>query len=339
MQPIMISRVTHVLSFTEVLQTIGAPVERELQRVGLPTMLMNQPDAYIPVMPALKFIKRMEHAEGIDDIAFLASQQFSFDCLSEEFIKMCQSVPSLFARLQLFSDLAPLENSYNRVSLIREEKDFRICFNLLGHPRLDGLHYSEWLQINGLVAIVQKTLKRDWRPTEITFQSLISPCDAAFEKFPDTCFLFGQKDTSITVPITLMSRSLSGRPGTRKSHEAQASKQRLPARPRFDFPGSLKSALQSYLQDGYPDINLAAEIANTSVRTLQRRLAQFGLSYSRLVQQTRFEVAVEMLKDPGIKSLDVASAVGYEDSSHFARAFRRIAGVSPTEYRRQQDDG
>ena len=60
MQPIMLARVAHVLAFTDVLRDIGSPVERELQRAGLPTMLESQPDAYVPVLPVLRFLQRME---------------------------------------------------------------------------------------------------------------------------------------------------------------------------------------------------------------------------------------------------------------------------------------
>jgi AraC-like DNA-binding protein len=122
-------------------------------------------------------------------------------------------------------------------------------------------------------------------------------------------------------------------------YETLTTKQNLPAKVCLDFPGPLKLALHPYLRERYPDINLAAEIINTSVRTLQRRLATFGLSYSDLVQQARFEVAAEMLKDPGLKSLDIAFALGYENPSNFARAFRQIAGVNPQEYRRQNEIG
>ena len=110
----------------------------------------------------------------------------------------------------------------------------------------------------------------------------------------------------------------------------------LPPIAYLDFPASLKLALRPYLQEKYPNINLAAEIANISVRTLQRRLAESGLSYANLVQQARFEVAVEMLKDSSLNSLDIAFALGYENPSNFARAFRQISGVSPQEYRCQQ---
>jgi AraC-like DNA-binding protein len=96
-------------------------------------------------------------------------------------------------------------------------------------------------------------------------------------------------------------------------------------------------ALRAYVPETQPQVALAAEIAGTSVRTLQRRLTPFGMSYSRLVQQMRFEAATELLAKPDIRMLDVAHAVGYEDQAHFTRAFRRFAGVSPTEYRRQRE--
>jgi AraC-like DNA-binding protein len=252
---------------------------------------------------------------------------------------MCQSIPSLYSRLHLFSKLAPLENSNCRVSLIREGDDFRVYNNLVGYPGLEGVHYSEWLQISVLIDIVRKTLEYNWSPAEITFQAQFSPCDSARNHHPNTRFLFGQKSTSITVPASLMSRSLHSGQNDQRRLVGENHKHNYPAASDLDFPTSLKLTLSSYFQEKYPDVNLAAEIANTSVRTLQRRLGQYGLNYSSLVQQARFEVAAEMLSDPSQKILDVAQAVGYSDPSHFARSFRNIAGVSPGEYRRQHYDG
>jgi AraC-like DNA-binding protein len=44
-------------------------------------------------------------------------------------------------------------------------------------------------------------------------------------------------------------------------------------------------------------------------------------------------VAAHLLADPKRQIIDVAYAAGYSDPSNFSRAFRRIAGLSPTEYR------
>ena len=84
----------------------------------------------------------------------------------------------------------------------------------------------------------------------------------------------------------------------------------------------------------YPSIEVAAEAAGLSVRTLQRRLALEGLNYSELVEQARFQIATQLLEDADVKVTDVAFDLGYSDVAHFSRAFHRWAGVSPRAYRR-----
>ncbi len=72
----------------------------------------------------------------------------------------------------------------------------------------------------------------------------------------------------------------------------------------------------------------------TSLRTFQRKLTQAGTSYTEIVQQVRYNIACEMLCDSNMRVIDVANALGYEDSSHFARFFGNIAGVAPRRFRR-----
>ena len=99
---------------------------------------------------------------------------------------------------------------------------------------------------------------------------------------------------------------------------------------------SLKAVLSAYLPERMPTIDFAAEMAATSVRTLQRRLKESTLSYSELIGEVRFEAAARLLRETDASALEIALEVGYEDPAHFSRAFKRIAGISPREYRRQQ---
>ena len=125
-------------------------------------------------------------------------------------------------------------------------------------------------------------------------------------------------------------------------YNATPTTEKMPAVPRtlsqrsLDFRESLMLALSSYVRESHLDVSLAAEIAGTSVWTLQRRLGTLGMSYSHLLQQVRFDAATEMLADPGHRVVDIARAVGYDDQAHFTRAFKRIAGISPTEYRKSR---
>jgi len=87
------------------------------------------------------------------------------------------------------------------------------------------------------------------------------------------------------------------------------------------------------MQDGYPSVDLAAAAAGMSRRTLQRRLTEHGLNYSRLVEQVRFETAVNLLKNPRIKLIEIGAELGYTDPANFTHAFKRWAGVSPRKFR------
>lgn len=73
----------------------------------------------------------------------------------------------------------------------------------------------------------------------------------------------------------------------------------------------------------------AAAALGTSERSLRRRLAREGLSYRELVDNVQRARALELLLT-GHKSIkEIATAVGFANSSGFVRAYRRWTGRSP----------
>jgi AraC-like DNA-binding protein len=76
-----------------------------------------------------------------------------------------------------------------------------------------------------------------------------------------------------------------------------------------------------------------AEIVGMSERTLQRRLAQSGSTYSQIVQEARFSIASNLLAVSELNIADIAFAAGYDNAPHFSRAFKRFAGMTPRDYR------
>lgn len=69
---------------------------------------------------------------------------------------------------------------------------------------------------------------------------------------------------------------------------------------------------------------------------MQRSLAQVDLSYSDLAKQACFDLASTLLQNTDRKIIDIAYELGYADPAHFIRAFGRLAGMSPCEYRDQR---
>jgi AraC-like DNA-binding protein len=202
-------------------------------------------------------------------------------------------------------------------------------------PEHQVFQYSEWVLIMSVLSIIRQTTSQEWSPQQVSFQSqpVLSAVD--WKAFPGTQFYVGQPDTSISIPQDMLNLAW---PGRHKNDELQT---HLPLEAKavenvWNLSNSLRMALRPYLSDGYPSIELAAEISGTSVRTLQRRLSQCHLSYSDLIKQLRFDVSKDLLRDPEKKVLDAALELGFTDPSHFSRAFKHMTGISPSEFRQQQ---
>jgi AraC-like DNA-binding protein len=78
--------------------------------------------------------------------------------------------------------------------------------------------------------------------------------------------------------------------------------------------------------------DVAREIA-TSRRQLQRVFEEIGgTTFRGHLTQIRMNRAAEMLDSP-LAIRDIAQRVGYRQPAQFAKAFRRVHGVTPSAYR------
>lgn len=72
----------------------------------------------------------------------------------------------------------------------------------------------------------------------------------------------------------------------------------------------------------------------TSRRQLQRVFTEQGTSFRTELVRLRMERAAALLDaHPGAQVREVARSVGYLQPAQFAKAFRRVHGVSPREHR------
>lgn len=63
--------------------------------------------------------------------------------------------------------------------------------------------------------------------------------------------------------------------------------------------------------------------------------ASTGVKFTEYVARSRVEEARDLLHDPGMRMSEVAYQSGFQSLTAFHRAFQRILGQSPTEYRRR----
>ena len=97
--------------------------------------------------------------------------------------------------------------------------------------------------------------------------------------------------------------------------------------------------VRRYLEDNYMfDISLdsVGEILHISPAYLSAQFKKYQkMNFLDCLTELRINAAKELLADPFRSSAEVASMVGYEDASYFARAFKKRTGVTPTQYRKQ----
>ncbi|MBQ7794703.1 MAG: helix-turn-helix domain-containing protein [Clostridia bacterium] len=107
----------------------------------------------------------------------------------------------------------------------------------------------------------------------------------------------------------------------------------------FQVPNSASAVLKAagYIQEHLsspPPVSDLAEIFhfNTSyfIRIFKK---QMGLSPHQYIMQMQMERAKNLLENSELSVAQIARSVGYEDSKHFSRTFRKYAHYSPTEYR------
>lgn len=94
---------------------------------------------------------------------------------------------------------------------------------------------------------------------------------------------------------------------------------------------SVRSVIAAMLHGGEPTIARIAGAGNISPRSLQRRLAEEGTSYSRQLDIVRRDLAMKHAADEGVSLADLSERLGYSAQSALTRAVRRLTGRTPSQ--------
>ncbi|MBC8547169.1 response regulator [Clostridiaceae bacterium NSJ-31] len=99
--------------------------------------------------------------------------------------------------------------------------------------------------------------------------------------------------------------------------------------------------IKDYIEENYSDENFslqdAANFAHVSPQHLSRVFRhEIGITFMDYVTRIRIRKAIELLRDADLKIYEIAQKVGYSSQHYFSSAFKRVLGVSPLEYRKNE---
>jgi len=328
-------RFAHLMPYLEFMGNCGVPVEKRLLQFKLPSQIQGESNLYLPQFPTFTFLRKVQHDEGIDEMSYRAMKHLRFTDLDEQFVSNALQSPTLLSALKIFSRDVAIEDPDVRFWIEFGEINVKLCMTNLLPLDPESLCFEDWAELLVLIAIVQAFIGFSWIPEEMAFRSNLPLGQYISEEYPNTHLLVGQSANWISLPRRLLSSPplKSDKQDTSKSLDALFNRQTLRENQTEPFIASLKKILPAYFKDGYPSVTHIANMTGTSTRSLQRKLKQTGYNYTELVQTIRFEFAADLLTHTDTKVSTIAYQLDYNDSAHFSRAFHRLTGISPTQYR------
>ena len=101
---------------------------------------------------------------------------------------------------------------------------------------------------------------------------------------------------------------------------------------------SVVRSCEDWLQEHFQAIDAISQVierAGIPERTMKRRFkAATGTTLIEYLQNLRIEQGKHLLETSQLAVDEISDAVGYADASFFRRLFKRLAGLSPSNYRR-----
>lgn len=158
----------------------------------------------------------------------------------------------------------------------------------------------------------------------------------AYRRFFRAPVEYNAECNSLSFPIGLLDRPVS--PNDAALHEVvreQLSGQAL-SNKQQDLAQEVRVLIRSLLPTGQCTVERVARYYACDKRTLQRYLREESdTTYQVLLDEVRFELVQNYLRDSNMPMTQLAYVAGYTDTSNFARAFQKRFGTTPRKWREQ----
>ena len=107
---------------------------------------------------------------------------------------------------------------------------------------------------------------------------------------------------------------------------------------RLDLYIEVRNAIKGCLLQRKATQENVAQQLNLTIRNMQRRLKEVGVTYQSILDDSREELALNLIKDKSIPLYEISFLVGFTEPSAFYKAFRRWTGKRPGDYRQAVSD-
>lgn len=316
--------------YVDLAGSLGLDPAAQLRAVGLDPADLAAPDRWISAAATARLLEESATASGAGDFALRLAERRRLSTLGPLSVVLREE-PDLRGALQL---LLRYESSYNEALRMRltTEHGLATVRMILDLGELAPERQAAELAVAALHGIIRQFLGTEWQPLAVCFTHA-APEDplhhrAVFEDrlrweeaFNGLVLFDRDLDAANTLADPLM------RPYAQQLLPAIASPRAVRAADR------VRETLEVLLPLGRCSMTQVARTLGVERRTLHRRLAAEGESFSAVLHQVRASLAGRHLSNPRNSITDVSELLGFSAPSAFTRWFTQQYGVSPRQWR------
>jgi AraC-like DNA-binding protein len=301
-------------------ERLGVNVDRHVARAGLHVIDFGNTNTSVPLVAANRLFAMIADDAGVSAPADIL-KDFSIRAIPG-WGDALAGVPDVRSALALAASPDGRMTSGNQV-IVRTNGRMVTLIDRYTPPLPPE---ERWIAVSSFFMIfndLRKICGHDWRPRliDVPFED-VSALDGFYD-LTDVTIRAGQPETQLHFDISALGCRMPG-----------------PAVAPADCPRVAPSiAQQIYLildalkPDVIPSFDRISDFMDTSTRTLQRRLADEGTTYTEVFTRWRMAKAIRLLDDPRLQVKEIAESLHYRHPSHFIRAFKKVSGVTPVEFR------
>ena len=316
------------------LSQFGVRLDEVTAGLSFEPAALADPENRVPYRCLALFLERCALRTGCAHFGLLLGSRSDHRSLG--FVgQLMANAPTLAAAL---GDMVALRNRHSPAAasyLCRSGQDW-----LLGYGVYDANAIGQQQIYPLIVALMANSVRGltggAVRPLEILL-SIREPRDAApFKALLPAPIHFDQPETGLLLSCAALEAPIVGA-SPEIYARLQASLRSRPAVGGVSWAERVRHTLRVLLAHGEPTSEKCGLALDLHVRTLSRNLKSEGTSFRRILDGTRFAMACDLLTVTDLPVGAISEALCYAAPPHFAEAFQRWTGMSPTAWVKQRD--
>jgi AraC-like DNA-binding protein len=322
-------KVRNVAAALPTLVELGADPDAVLRSVGIQPEMFSDPGNDLPFAAVGKLLGACVRATGCESFALRAGARRNTASIGPTGL-LSMHAPTVRDALQVISGGIKTSNT-GVATMLEERGDVASLQYVVTAPNIENSDQIVDAAIAVIVNMMRQLCGPPWRPTRVRLTRDPPRDRTPFAQFFGVPIEFGVLTPGVIFDAVALDWPVRDSNPDYAKILAQLHEDAI-ADAEGDFISAVKSVMRATIGSGAFTRDGVCRALGLNARTLANRLEAFGVTFSGLADEVRFDAAQSLL----LKSRrigEIAADLGFAEPSAFIRAFKAWSGTTPGRWR------